>query len=67
MFFYCFHKASVDTLRRKSLIFSQTLKPQDRFGVFDKKKILIFRKYTKPSESTIKPTENCFEWHVQMQ
>ena len=25
---------------------------------------LIFRKWTIPSESTIKPTSNCFEWHV---
>ena len=48
-------------------ILEMLLKPQDSFGGFDKKKFLIFRKYTKPSESTIKPTENYFEWHVRMQ
>ena len=33
----------------------------DSFGGFDNNFFSIFRKYTKPSESTIKPTENCFE------
>ena len=28
------------------------------------KNFSIFRKWTIPSESTIKPTGNCFEWHV---
>ena len=43
------------------------LKPEDSFGGFEEKKFSIYRKYTKPSESTIKPTENSFEWHVLMQ
>ena len=34
-----------------------TLKPQDSFGGFNKFFFSIFRKYTKPSESTIKPTK----------
>ena len=38
-----------------------------KFWWIQKKKFSIFRKYTKPSESTIKPTEICFEWHVLMQ
>ena len=45
---------------------STHLKPQDSFGGFNNFFFSIFRKYTKPSESTIKPTENCFEWHVLM-
>ena len=47
--------------------FGQGLKPQDSFGGFDNFSLSIFRKYTKPSESTIKPTKNWFEWHVLMQ
>ena len=41
------------------------IKPQDSFGRFVFKN-LIFRKWTIPSESTIKPTGNCFEWYVVM-
>ena len=37
------------------------LKPQDSFGRFVLKFFSIFRKWTIPSESTIKPTGNCFE------
>ena len=45
------------------------LKPQDSFGRFvkkKKKKKMIFRKWTIPSQSTIKPARKCFEWHVVM-
>ena len=43
--------------------YTLALKPQDSFGRFVNFFFLIFRKWTIPSESTIKPTGNCFEWH----
>ena len=43
------------------------LKPQDSFGEFEGKKILIFRKCRKSSENTIRPSCNCFECHTVMQ
>ena len=43
------------------------LKPQDSFGEFDSFFFLIFRKCRKSSENTIRPSCNCFEWHIVMQ
>ena len=40
------------------------LKPQDSFGRFVKIVIDLQKADHIPSESTIKPTGNCFEWHV---
>ena len=43
------------------------LKPQDSFSEFDNFFPLIFRKCRKSSENTIRPSCNCFEWHIVMQ
>ena len=47
-------------IRKYFITILQNLKPQDSFGRFVKN-LSIFRKWTIPSESTIKPTGNCFE------
>ena len=51
----------MDIIITELLFEYHTLKPQDSFGKFVLKKFLIFRKWTIPSESTIKPISNCFE------
>ena len=43
------------------------LKPQDSYGEIEEKKFLIFRQCRKSSESTIRPSCNCLEWHIVMQ
>ena len=42
------------------------LKPQDSFGRFVLKILDLQKVDHTRSESTIKPTGNCFEWHAVM-
>ena len=46
---------------------TKILKPQDSFGEFNSIFFLIFRKCRKSSENTIRPSCNCFEWHILLQ